>query len=180
MQKILVLSDTHIPHRARFLPPELHAPLEQADMILHAGDFTTHDVLLELQAYGKPIHAVFGNMDEVELVHTLPEVKRFSLGNVSFAITHGSGARVGLEERVIQRVGSPAPDILVYGHSHRARILPHKTTLLFNPGSATDTVYAKEQTYGWILIQPSRVILKILALPDHQVRQEHVLNLSGD
>jgi putative phosphoesterase len=180
MVRILVLSDTHIPHRARFLPPELNTLLERADVILHAGDFTSYDVLLELQAYGKPVHAVYGNMDDVDLARTLPEVKRFTLEGVTFALTHGSGARVGLEERVIQRVGPPVPRILVYGHSHRARILPRANTVLFNPGSATDTVYAKEQTYGWILIQPPEITLHIRTLPDHQIRQKHVLNLSGD
>jgi len=180
MIRILVLSDTHIPHRAPFLPPALNAPLQDADVIVHAGDFTSHDVWMELQAYDKPVYAVFGNMDDEHLVRTLPEVQRVTLEGVSLAITHGSGAKVGLEPRVLARIGQPLPHVVIYGHSHQFRIQPMAGTWLLNPGSPTDTVYAREQTYGWILLHPPRVTLRIYTLPDHTLRREHTFLLPGD
>ncbi|MDX6534898.1 MAG: uncharacterized protein QOF68_2642, partial [Gaiellales bacterium] len=59
---VLVLADTHIPDFARSLPATLEPHLAWADRILHAGDATAADVLLELSSYA-PVMAVMGNMD---------------------------------------------------------------------------------------------------------------------
>ena len=49
---VLVLSDTHVPDHARALPASLGSHLEWAEVILHAGDLTSADVLAELRARG--------------------------------------------------------------------------------------------------------------------------------
>ncbi len=44
MKKIVIVSDTHIPVRAKKLPSALIAECQQADFIIHAGDWHTMDV----------------------------------------------------------------------------------------------------------------------------------------
>src|SRR6266705_169126 len=48
---VVVLADTHAPRRWRRCPPALAHYLPGADLILHAGDVCTADVLDELAAY---------------------------------------------------------------------------------------------------------------------------------
>ena len=57
-----VVSDTHIPARAPFLPSSLFGLLDGVDLILHAGDIEEESVLDELRALA-PVEAVAGNMD---------------------------------------------------------------------------------------------------------------------
>lgn len=50
---VAVLSDTHAPRRWTSCPPAVATRLEGVDLILHAGDVSTPDVLDELSA-GSP------------------------------------------------------------------------------------------------------------------------------
>ena len=60
--RVVVLADTHAPRRWQTCPPPVAARLRRADLILHAGDVCTADVLTELAAYA-PVRAVLGNND---------------------------------------------------------------------------------------------------------------------
>ena len=57
--RVLVLSDTHSPRRWKACPPALLPHLEAADVILHAGDVCTPDVLDLLSTFA-PVHVVHG------------------------------------------------------------------------------------------------------------------------
>ena len=60
MTKIGVLSDTH-----GHLPKEVYEFFKDVDLIIHAGDIGSVDVLNELQAFKKTV-AVYGNIDDFE------------------------------------------------------------------------------------------------------------------
>ncbi len=47
--RLLVLADTHVPKRARDLPPEVWAAVAEADVVVHAGDWVGVDLLERLQ-----------------------------------------------------------------------------------------------------------------------------------
>ncbi|MGI6097446.1 MAG: metallophosphoesterase family protein [Dethiobacteria bacterium] len=64
--KVGVLSDTHIPTRARALPSRIYEIFADVDMILHAGDIADESVLEELKTLA-PIEAVAGNTDSYQL-----------------------------------------------------------------------------------------------------------------
>ena len=57
--RVVVLSDTHAPRRWKSCPPAVAAQLRAADLILHAGDVCTAQVLDELSGYA-PVRAVAG------------------------------------------------------------------------------------------------------------------------
>ena len=53
---VVVLSDTHLPGRARRLPGALTDELARADLIVHAGDFATVDAFDMLRGFA-PVRA---------------------------------------------------------------------------------------------------------------------------
>ena len=134
---ILLLADTHLPKRAKALPPAVWAAVESVDVVFHAGDWVDVAVLNELEARASRVVGVYGNNDGAELRARLPEVARTEIEGVRFAMIHETGASVGREKRM--DAAFPDTDVLVFGHSH----IPWDTVApsgmrLLNPGSPTD------------------------------------------
>jgi putative phosphoesterase len=134
---ILIISDTHVPQRARKLPDELWRAIEDADVVIHAGDWNDVPLLEEIEARAARLVAVYGNNDGPALRARLPEVARVTIDGVRFAVVHETGGRDGREARMA--AAYPETDVLVFGHSH----IPWDTRApgglrLLNPGSPTD------------------------------------------
>jgi len=55
--RVAVLSDTHGPRHWKACPPEVAQHLNGVDLILHAGDVCTAEVVDEL-TQGAPVHEV--------------------------------------------------------------------------------------------------------------------------
>lgn len=131
------MSDTHVPKRARALPAQLLAAVDEADVVIHAGDWVDAATLDLLEAQSRRLVGVWGNNDGPELRRRLPEVARFELDGVRVAVVHETGPAAGREARCDQAF--PETDVLVFGHSH----IPWDTVTpaglrLLNPGSPTD------------------------------------------
>ena len=107
--------------------------LSQVDMILHAGDFLSLDVVRFLSK--RPFKGVHGNMDSPEIRETLPEKAVIEVGPWKVGLIHGWGPANGLEEKI--RIEFQGVDVIVYGHAHRAANHTKEGVLLFNPGTAT-------------------------------------------
>ncbi|MDY6964354.1 MAG: metallophosphoesterase family protein [Halobacteriota archaeon] len=144
-----VISDTHLPVRAKRLPEELVNRLKDVDLILHAGDFEEMNALREIQNIGE-VKAVHGNMDSLGLKRELPEKVVFEAEGFKIGITHGSGPPIGLEKRVKAKL--PDVDVIVYGHSHKPKNEVIGGTLFFNPGSPTDKIFAPFKSFGILKI----------------------------
>ena len=146
MISALVLADTHIrPGRARRLPDAVYAELERIDVVLHAGDVLTQDLLDELGGFA-PVHAVLGNND-VGLVGVLPETLILDFDGVAVAMVHETGATKGRPARVHRRF--PDAAVVIYGHSHEpSDEIGVDGQRLFNPGSPTERRRAPQHTYG--------------------------------
>jgi putative phosphoesterase len=71
---LLLIADTHVPARARDLPAQVWDEVDRADVVLHAGDWVTTDLLDRVEARSRRLLAVHGNNDGVELRRRLPEV----------------------------------------------------------------------------------------------------------
>jgi putative phosphoesterase len=128
--RIGVLSDTHI-HLAEEIPAEVVKAFSKVDLIVHAGDFVGSEVLEGLKELGE-VRAVHGNVDSMKLRNLLPEKDIFTIGTKKIGITHGWGSPEGIESRVKGLLGDV--DIIIYGHSHRAKIEQIGKVLFFNPG----------------------------------------------
>lgn len=134
--RLLLTSDTHVPTRARNLPQALLAAVDDADAVIHAGDWVDGATLDLLRARSRRLIGVYGNNDGPSLRLELPEVARAELAGVRFGVVHETGPATGRERRCLERF--PDLDVLVFGHSH----IPWDTTAgglrLLNPGSPTD------------------------------------------
>ncbi len=134
---MVIMADTHLPKRARDLPPQLWAAVESADVVLHAGDWVDVSLLDVLEARSTRLVACWGNNDGRALRDRLPEVARVELGGVRFAVVHETGDAKGREARCSAAYDDV--DVLVFGHSHIPWDTVTATGLrLLNPGSPTD------------------------------------------
>ena len=134
---ILLLADTHVPKRARALSDDVWAAVDEADLVIHAGDWVDVALLDTLEARATRLVGVCGNNDGPELRQRLPEIARVTVDGLRFAVVHETGSAAGREQRAYERF--PQTDVLVFGHSH----IPWDTTTptelrLLNPGSPTD------------------------------------------
>jgi putative phosphoesterase len=154
--RIVVLADTHVrPGSSRRLPDGVYDHLADADVVLHAGDLVTADVLHELEGFA-PVHAVLGNNDH-DLLGVLPERWEAEVDGVRFALVHDAGDRRGRAERM--RRWFPDAHVVVFGHSH----LPYDADgaggqRLFNPGSATWKRQAPTHTIGLFEVRSGTVV----------------------
>lgn len=134
---VVVISDTHARDIGQ-LSHGLLTGLANADLIVHAGDFTEKNVLDGLRAIGE-VRAVHGNMDSAELKTILPAQDELVLNGRRTGLTHGSGAPTGIADRVKRMFEGGTLDIIVFGHSHTPCNRMLGGTLMLNPGRASDS-----------------------------------------
>lgn len=154
--RLILVSDTHIPARARALPASVLAAARAADVVVHAGDWVASHVLDELETYA-PVLGVYGNNDGEDLRARLPEIARITIEGVRIAVVHDTGAAPGRERRM--DAAFPDVDLLVFGHSHTPwdSVTLHGTRLL-NPGSPTDRRRQPAGTFMTVTIAHGRLI----------------------
>ncbi|PYS55979.1 MAG: YfcE family phosphodiesterase [Acidobacteria bacterium] len=117
-----IISDTH-----GLLRPEAIRALGKPDLIVHAGDVGSPQVLESLRALA-PVIAVRGNNDVGGWADALPVFAEAQAGQVSLCVIHNIKELKLPEHSDVQ--------VVISGHSHRPSI-EHKDGLLFlNPGSA--------------------------------------------
>jgi len=143
---VVLLADTHLPKRAKVLPPEVWAAVDAADVVFHAGDWVDLATVEALEERARRLVAVWGNNDGPELRERMPETARLELEGLRIAMTHETGSAAGRETRMDARF--PDADLLVFGHSH----IPWQSTtprglLLLNPGSPTDRRRQPHRTF---------------------------------
>lgn len=134
--RIAVISDTHMPRGARALPEGCAERLRAADLILHAGDLTGAAFLDELLAFGPPVEAVRGNMDDARVRDQLAERRVVEAGLVRIGLVHIPGPRVGRAERLA--ASFPGCGAVVYGHTHVPELTRLGEIWILNPGSPTE------------------------------------------
>jgi uncharacterized protein len=161
---IAVISDTHMPRGTRGLPEACVERIAAADLLLHAGDLMTVDVLRKLEAIGPPVAAVHGNMDTAELRRLLPAERVVEAGGARIAMVHDAGPRRDRLGRMRRRFGDRA-GALVFGHSH----LPlHERAAdgfqIFNPGSPTERRRAPAHTMGMARAEAGRLEFELIEL----------------
>ena len=147
MTRLLLISDTHLPTRAKDLPASLWAAVDEADIVIHAGDWVEVGLLDALRRRARRLLAVWGNNDGPALRARLPEVAREELDGLRIAVVHETGASTGRERRM--DAAFPDTDVLVFGHSH----IPWDTVTpgglrLLNPGSPTDR--RRQRFHTWM------------------------------
>lgn len=132
MTKIGVLSDTH-----GHLPKEVYEFFKDVDLIIHAGDIGSVDVLNELQAFKKTV-AVYGNIDDFDVVVLTEKVENIEIEGLKIMVTHIGGYPNRYERGIKELIEIERPNIFISGHSHILKVISDsKYSLLhINPGAA--------------------------------------------
>ena len=128
-----LISDTHIPDRAKELPQNVFEAFENVELILHAGDLTSPKVIEELEKLA-PVIAVQGNMDRVNGIN-LPKAKVIEVEGLKIGVIHGEVYPRADSSQLLYLAKELNVDILVSGHSHQPKIEQNEGILLLNPGS---------------------------------------------
>ena len=148
--RIGVVADTHCPEFLDELPAALIDGLRGVDLILHGGDVGGPSTLARLREIA-PVEAVRGDHDP--RMTDLPRWRELAVGGRRVVIVHGNRSR--LLEEPVTLLGTlslglvwpdvwlpghlkrrfPDADVIVYGHTHRARADLLDGTLVFNPGA---------------------------------------------
>lgn len=149
--KIIVISDTHIPKKAKKIPEQMIPDLLGSDLIIHAGDWQTIDVYKDLSLYGE-VKGVTGNVDNVEIQSHFPEKLLFEVYGHKIGVVHGHGKRLTTERRALEAFEKDNVDCIIFGHSHIPMLKAVDGVLLFNPGSATDKRRQPNYSYGILTI----------------------------
>jgi uncharacterized protein len=132
MTKIGVLSDTH-----GHLPKEVYEFFKDVDLIIHAGDIGSVDVLNELQAFKKTV-AVYGNIDDFDVVVLTEKVENIEIEGLKIMVTHIGGYPNRYERGIKELIEIERPNIFISGHSHILKVIndPKYSLLHINPGAA--------------------------------------------
>lgn len=135
-----LISDTHVPVRAKYIPKTVFKVFENVDFIVHAGDLVSLAVIDQLEQYA-PVLAVHGNMDSPQVSGALPKINSMKVFDWKIGVMHDPSALFGMRRmrEITRRHGF---DVFVYGHTHNARIKWEGKTLYINPGSPTNPVPA--------------------------------------
>jgi uncharacterized protein len=160
---IAIISDTHLPRGDRSLPAECLSHLRQADLIIHAGDFSSLAIMTQLGEYAQ-VAAVHGNADCAELRDLLPKQLELTVGDVHLGVLHNAGPAQGRLERL--RKSFPQANAVIFGHSHIPLLErdPLSGFQIFNPGSATDKRRQPIHTMGLARISGGAVAFDCLEL----------------
>jgi putative phosphoesterase len=146
-----VISDTH----GLMRPAAINA-LERVEMIIHAGDIGTPQVLDSLQAIA-PVIAVRGNNDKEEWARALPETEVIEVGGVTLYVLHD----VNTLDLDPVAAGFHA---VISGHSHQPAMAKRHGVLFLNPGSAGPRRFKLPISVARLIIRRGHVDAQLVEL----------------
>ncbi|ASJ05843.1 metallophosphoesterase family protein [Thermococcus pacificus] len=148
---IAVTSDTHHGDKTNNLPSLLLKELEKQrpDLILHAGDVTSAELLETLEEFA-PTIAVRGNADHLQL----PEEQVLDAEGVRIGLLHGHRFFSLNAQFLTLKALDMGVDVLIFGHTHRfyhdTYSVHGQRVILLNPGSPT---FPRMDSAGFALLK---------------------------
>jgi putative phosphoesterase len=148
--KIGLISDTH-----GLLRKSAVTALKKADIIIHAGDIDTPEVLTQLSAIAR-VYPVRGNMDRHPEMKYLPVYEIVEAGGIFLYVIHD----------LMAMDFNPAAgmDVVVSGHSHAPKIAYRGRVLYINPGSAGPKRFQLPISLGMLEIKNGKITPQIIEL----------------
>lgn len=121
--RVGLISDTH-----GLVRPEALSALKDSELIIHAGDIGSPDVLTALEQIA-PVIAIKGNNDRDAWARRLPDILSVRVNAIGVQVIHN----------VNELKTKPASNdlrIVMSGHSHKPSVATREGVLFINPGSA--------------------------------------------
>jgi len=131
-----LISDTHIPAKAKTVPKKIFEVFDGVSLILHAGDLTQLSVVDELKQLA-PVVAVCGNMDGYKVREKLPRINSVKVYKWKIGAIHDPGIFMRMKKmKTIAKENDFS--VLVFGHTHRPSLKREEGIIFVNPGSPTN------------------------------------------
>ena len=150
-----LIADTH-----GLVRPTVHEALHGVEVILHAGDVGGDEILAELATIA-PVHAVCGNTDPPGAPN-LAESLTHRVGGVTIHVSHGHELGAPTPARLAARY--PEADVVVYGHTHEAKVVRLDGRLIVNPGAAGPARFRLRPSVGLLYVRDTEVDVEIVPL----------------
>ncbi|MHB8652502.1 MAG: metallophosphoesterase family protein [Terriglobia bacterium] len=168
--RIGVISDTH-----GYFDPKLPELLAGVEVILHAGDVDSQNILDELELIA-PVHAVRGNVDGADL--NIPPSCTLSFEGVQIQMQHKLPSGQSEVEAWSKETGKThvkrrddflknydgRTRVVIFGHSHEPCLITLGHILFFNPGSAGKKRFSLPRCCGLLELSPKGVRATIVGL----------------
>jgi hypothetical protein len=145
--KIGVISDTH-----DHLDPKIFEMFAGVDHILHGGDIGLPAIIMDLETIA-PVTAVLGNNDSYTKFR---ETEIVQLENRKFLVHHIVDMRSPADS-IKRRIIREAPDVVIFGHTHKPYCETIGRTLYFNPGYAGRPRFAMNRSVAILHCDDSSV-----------------------
>jgi putative phosphoesterase len=159
---VAILADTHMPRGRRAIPPRCRELMLESELILHAGDLVSEEVLHQIERIGPPVQAVRGNMDSAPLQRLLPDRIVIEVEDGRIGMVHDAGPARGRLARL--RRAFPDADAVVFGHSHLSIHERDSDFQIFNPGSPTERRRAPHHTMGLAHVTGKAIEFELVVL----------------
>jgi len=150
--KIGLISDTH-----NYLPSAVQIAFDDADLIFHAGDIGSMEILDRLKQIA-PVRAVYGNTDIYSIASLLPSRLFFTLEGFRIFLTHNIGSVKNFAWRIKRGDLPEVPDIVIFGHTHRPSFQKLGECYFINPGSAGQPRRGEQPTVMKIEIKEKEMV----------------------
>lgn len=151
--RIAVFSDSH-DHVANLHRAVQLAKQQRAEMLLHCGDLISPFMLPYLQAFGGPVHLIYGN--NIGDQHLIASRCGTTFDNIRHHGVHGTLSvgtlRIAFNhypELAYELARSGSFDLVCYGHDHLFHVEQVGDCLLLNPGD----LLGKDAAPGFVLVE---------------------------
>ncbi len=152
MIEIGVIADTH-----KLLRPEVAAYLEGTELIIHAGDIGSPDIIATLEQIA-PVLAIRGNIDRGSWAEAYPSTETVEVGSRRIYVLHN------FHELRIDP-SQAGFDVVISGHSHKPQIRREAGVLYINPGSAGPRRFTLPITVAKLSLTSNSVDARLLEVP---------------
>jgi len=137
--RIALLSDTH-----NAVDRRIAEVVEGCDLVIHAGDIGSPEVLAQLLPKSGRVFAVRGNNDTPEqwpsgtehCLRILPEYLSLDVPGGVIVVVHGHRVTPAYRRHQALRERYPDARAIVYGHTHQLVVDDAATPWVLNPGAA--------------------------------------------
>jgi len=146
-----LISDTH-----GLLRPEAEEALQDAGLIIHAGDIGSMSILEQLENIA-PVVAVRGNMDSGGWAYKLNKAEIIAKSKVLIYVIHDL-SQIDLDPAAAD------VRVVISGHTHRHSISRHNGVLYVNPGSAGPRRFKLPVTAALLHLDGKSADAKIITL----------------
>lgn len=152
--RIGVISDTH-----DYLDPRVKELFADVDHILHAGDIGTVWITFQLEQIA-PVTAVLGNTD-ADL--SFKETELVEVGGIKFLVQHIVNPQ-SPDEGLARKIARAKPDVVVFGHTHKAFDRAIDGVRFFNPGYAGRPKFNQSRSVALLQINGAGITAELVPL----------------